>query len=530
MALAIGAFAQVKFFEKTNYRGAFAPGVPKWTDGWTNWDPQNTVYAATNKTVNADITTNTTWSTGDIILLQNKVYVTNGATLTIQPGVIIRGDKSTEGTLIIARGSKINAKGTSASPIVFTSNFAVGARGLGDWGGVVLCGAATVNAPGGTAVIEGGLDAVKANYGGTNDQDSTGIMSYVRIEFAGFPFQPDKEINGLTFGAVGSKTQIDHIQCSFTNDDSYEWFGGNVNCKYLVAYRGLDDDFDTDNGYRGFCQFLLGVRDPQIADQSASSTSEGFESDNDAAGSELTPNTAALFSNVTLIGPYRGSNTNSIDAKFRRAARIRRNSYISVFNSLLMDWPTGLHIDGAACEQNASSDSLRFKNNIIAGTATGKNLQVNAGTFNIYNWYAGKSNDTLATTAGILVNPYVWNTPDFRPATGSPALTGASFTDGFLAPNTATVGILNQNESAIAASVYPNPADASFHVSVQLNSNSDIIVSVLDLTGKTVIVSSLENANGLNTVAIPSETLNAGMYFVIVKTNEGISTLKIQIK
>ncbi len=525
-------FSQVKFFEKVGFKGAFAPAKPMWTDSWCNWDPQNTIYPSTNKTVGADITSNTTWTTGDIIFLQNKVYITNNATLTIQPGVIIRGDKSTEATLIVSRGSKIYAKGTAVNPIVFTSNFAVGARGLGDWGGVVLCGAARTNAPGGTAIIEGGLDAVKANYGGTNDNDSSGIVSFVRIEFAGFPFQPDKEINGLTFGAVGSLTQIDHIQCSFTNDDSFEWFGGTVNCKYLVAYRGLDDDFDTDNGYSGMLQFLLGVRDPQIADQSASSTSEGFESDNDAAGSDNQPYTSAKFSNVTLIGPYRGSTTNAIDAKFRRGARIRRNSYISVFNSLILDWPTGLHIDGVACELNTQSDSLKFKNNIIAGMNTGKSLQVNAGTFNILSWFAGKSNDTIALSTGILVSPYNFNNPDYRPGTSSPAATGSDFTDPFIAPYSYTpsgVG-LTATSDLLKVLIYPNPSKGNFNITVSLNSNSNINVSVIDLTGKTVIYSSNNFNAGMNTINVNNSELISGLYIVKIETAEGINTQKIEIR
>jgi hypothetical protein len=123
------------FFDQVNYKGALEPAPANaWTDNWTNWDPQNTVYGNTTVTVNSDITSNTTWTTGTIVLLQNKVYVTNGATLTIQPGVVIRGDKTTEGTLIISRGSKINALGTSANPIVFTSNFGTGSRAPGDFG------------------------------------------------------------------------------------------------------------------------------------------------------------------------------------------------------------------------------------------------------------------------------------------------------------------------------------------------------------------------------------------------------------
>ena len=145
--------------------------------------------------------------------------------------------------------------------------------------------------------IEGGP---RTKHGGSNDSDNSGIISYVRVEFAGYPFERDKEINGITFGSVGSGTQVDHLQVSYCNDDSYEWFGGTVNAKYLVAYKGWDDEFDTDNGFSGKVQFGLSVRDSRIAD---TSQSNGFESDNCADGAAVDPYTTATFSNITFIGP-----------------------------------------------------------------------------------------------------------------------------------------------------------------------------------------------------------------------------------
>lgn len=126
----------------------------------------------------------------------------------------------------------------------------------------------------------------RTKHGGDDDSDNSGIIRYVRVEFAGYPFMKDKEINGITFGSVGSGTTIDHLQVSYSNDDSYEWFGGSVNCKYLVAYNGWDDEFDTDNGFSGKIQYGLSIRDPRIAD---TSQSNGFESDNCADGSLVSP-------------------------------------------------------------------------------------------------------------------------------------------------------------------------------------------------------------------------------------------------
>ena len=216
-------------------------------------------------------------------ILKGWVYIADGAELTIEPGTVIKGDKQTKASLIVERGGKLIAQGTATEPIVFTSEEAAGSRKPGDWGGIIICGKALNNQQ--EQQIEGGP---RTKHGGNNDADNSGVLSYVRIEFAGYPFQKDKEINGLTLGSVGNGTKIDHVQVSYTNDDSFEWFGGSVNCKYLVAYHGWDDDFDTDNGFSGAVQYGLVVRDARIAD---TSQSNGFESDNNASGSDVSPYT-----------------------------------------------------------------------------------------------------------------------------------------------------------------------------------------------------------------------------------------------
>ena len=535
-----GSIYSQAFWTPTTYKGAFPvtdgqTGINSndWTAGWCNWDPQNANYPNTNITVSSDITTNTTWTSGSVVLLQNKVYVTNGATLTIEPGVIVRGDQATGGTLIISRGSKINAQGTATNPIVFTSNQAAGSRNLGDWGGVVILGNARNNQPGGVAVIEGGLDPVKAQFGGTDDLDNSGIFSFVRIEFGGIPFQVDKEINGLTMGSVGSATKIDHVQCSFINDDAFEWFGGTVNAKHLVAFRSLDDDFDTDFGYRGNVQFGLIVRDPNIADQSASSTSEGFESDNDATGTNATPYTAPVFSNITLIGPYRGNTGNAIDPKFRRALRLRRNTYTSVFNSIFTDFPTGLHIDGSASQANALTDSLRFENNLLAGMGTGKNLDASSPT-TIRNWFNTNNNDTLVSTSGLFVNPYDFTNGDYRLAVNSLAInTTPDFLDSFIGLtsncNTA-IGIDEiSNNISFNFNLYPNPAQNVTNIEVYMIENNQLDIEVLDLAGKIVYSKlNIESINN-NLIEINTDELINGMYFVKLSTGTKTITKKLVI-
>lgn len=429
------ASAQDAFWTPTTYQGAFpvTDGTPAtdWTNGWSNFDPENTAYPATTTTVSSDISSNTTWS--GVILLQNKVYVKNNATLTIQPGTIIRGDKLTQATLIITRGAKINALGTAASPIVFTSNEAIGTRNEGDWGGLILLGLAKNNQPGGVVNIEGIPPTTDTQHGGNFDNDNSGVLQYVRIEFAGIPLEPNKEINGITFGSVGSGTTVDHLQVSFSGDDSYEWFGGTVNCKYIIAYRGIDDDFDTDFGFRGKIQFGLSIRDKAMSD--AAGDSNSFESDNDAAGSAAQPKTKPIFSNMTLVGPKGdGTITLPVGEKFEKAFRLRRNTATSCFNSLVVGWEKGLSMEGTAVVANVNGDTLVFSNNSLTNFSNGVNVITSLGVSGAFyqSFWSADGNDSTETLGQInWVNIFtaLGVTPDARLNVGSVAATGASFTN-----------------------------------------------------------------------------------------------------
>jgi hypothetical protein len=390
--------------------------------------------------VSGDITENTTWYSTAKYMLSGFVYVKNNSILTIQPGTIIKGVVDSKAALIIERGSKIMAQGTAAAPIVFTSAKAAGSRGSGDWGGLVLCGKATTNKHdngAGVGVAEGGIGS---NYGGTDDADNSGVLQYVRIEFPGIPLTStaNSEINGLTLYAVGNGTTIDHVQVSYSGDDSYEWFGGTVNCKYLVALRGLDDEFDTDNGFRGNVQFIFGLRDPNVSDQSGSN---GFESDNDADGSALTPVTRPVFSNATIYGPLTVSETLPVNNLFKRAIHIRRSSQLSVYNSVFVGWPKGLMLDGTLGNTPTAADNndLQIEKCILAGMTA--DYEASAGTpatpytlAQIETYYTSVDRDNAINTLADIIGVSLISltSPTLLPVGGSPVLTGASFTNSRL--------------------------------------------------------------------------------------------------
>lgn len=289
-------------------------------------------------------------------ILRGNVYVTNGAKLTIPAGTVLYGEKATKGSLVITKGSMIDAQGTPANPVVFTSDQPAGTRNRGDWAGVVLLGDA-VNNRGTDRDIEG-ITSGTANavHGGSNDADNSGTLQYVRIEFAGIALSPDNELNSLTMGSVGEGTTIDHIMVSYANDDAYEWFGGAVNADHLIAYKTLDDDFDTDQGFTGEINYGVVVRDPDAADISGSNA---FEADNNKDNPTLSPISAPVFNYFTVVGPLAFRDTVSdIDANYDHLGHLRRGSNITINNSILVGFPIGINFDNPGASANITSSVI----------------------------------------------------------------------------------------------------------------------------------------------------------------------------
>lgn len=403
--------------------------------------------------VSGSITGTVNWTADKQYRLNGFVRVQDGGILNIAAGTVILGDFETKGTLIVQRGGKINAIGEANNPIIMTSEKQPGLRQPGDWGGLVICGRARNNVAGGEAELEGGYGAF---HGGTDDNDNSGVVKFVQINFAGIPINPNEEVNSLTMGSVGRGTVIENVFCAYGLDDAFEWFGGTVDCKNLVAYRGLDDDFDVDLGYSGNVQFGLGIRGASLADQSGSN---GFEVDNDGQGSNNQPYTSATFSNITIIGP-KATRETPISLQFQHAAQLRRNSRIKIHNSFLTGYPDGLYINGSGSAAAANANELRIRNTILSGVDNwGGNGYGSAGTvfteapangvqhpnnprgnalktdvpddINMTTWFntAGWNNQLMDKwqDAGINQSIFELGTPNVLPNSGSVLLSGADF-------------------------------------------------------------------------------------------------------
>ncbi len=480
---------------------------------------------AGNVSVVAPITTNTNWTNNNTYILYGDIIIKNGATLTIQAGTLIKGDKTTLSRIVVATGAKIVAQGTAEQPIVFTSNQPAGTRGRADWAGIALCGLAPVNFLDGTGnSIQGRLECgsdADYDFGGNNAEDSSGVLSYVRIEYAGYVCGTNSELNSLTLGGVGSRTKLDHIMVSYGQDDGYEFFGGTASASHIVSFGSRDDDFDTDNGYSGKVQYGLIIRVDTIADQG--DISNAFESDNDANGSYNDPYTKATFSNVTVIGPA-AATTSVFDSKYGWGARIRRSSGLNIFNSVFMGYPRGLRIEGGASQLKATMDTLEFKNNIIAGCtqqayeSTFDSLYlVNPLTYN--KVYGGNANDSVKLN-------YAYGNPDlynFVPQAGSPLLSGASFTNSKLSTfNTTTFrgAFGTDNWVACWGEFSPNnedyttgPINYAYTVNV---AQTGSLPNGVTLTADNVNGATYNWSNGGNTAAI---TVTAPGQYTVTVTN-----------
>ena len=314
------------------------------------------INVPSSTTLSGNINTTTTLTSDKVWTLKGYVYVTNGAKLIIQPGTTIISDIAEKGALCIERGAQIIAEGTVTKPIVFTSGKPSGERTPGDWGGIVILGRAKTNRSS-EPTIEGGIGRP---YGGTNDQDNSGVLKYVRIEYAGIAALPNSEINGLTLGGVGSGTTIEYVQTIYANDDAFEFFGGTVSPKNLYAFATADDDYDFDFGYTGTVTNSVSKRDPQFVDNG--DAGNGVECDNDGTGSSAQPFTHPKLIGMILVGPF---NVNAL-TNHNLGLRWRRATQFTITNSKILGYMKG----GFSIESNETAQAYKdgiskFENNEI---------------------------------------------------------------------------------------------------------------------------------------------------------------------
>lgn len=437
--LALGACSEAK-----------APTEPGPTPGTMGRTAILSGSIAANRTLTADTT----------YVIRGFVYVNSGATLTINAGTKLVGDTTALGSaLFVLRGARIVAIGTEALPIVFTSQRAPGKRAPGDWGGLIIVGNARSNRSGNIIVEGSDGSVVGANpagvvyTGGTNDADNSGTLRYVRVEFAGYATLTDAELNSFTLAAVGSGTTLEYLQALAGLDDSFEWFGGTVDGRYLVSYEAGDDHFDTSEGYRGRNQFLIAFQSTLLTSRpgagAVSSDPQGFEVDGCNGGGCVAPSggsaqsagrdaglwTENVFANFTLVGL---GELVTVPANGGIGMVLRRGSGGTYINGAMSRWARGgISIRDSATNNRLQIDSLMIRNIYIAETgslggnvfdpigtnfgqasaleARSSNVAVGAASISAASLFTALPLTTPATTAGAF---------DWTPSLSSPLASG----------------------------------------------------------------------------------------------------------
>ena len=416
-----------------------------------------TITPSGNAILSGSIASNRTLSKDTVYTLRGFVYVNSGATLTIPAGTKIVGDSTALGSaLFVLRGARIVANGTESAPIVFTSQRAVGTRSPGDWGGLVLVGNARSSRTG-NVIVEGsngsvvGADPNGIVYtGGTNDADNSGTLRYVRVEFAGYATLADAELNSFTFAAVGSGTTLEYLQSLSGLDDSFEWFGGTVNGKYLVSYESGDDHFDGSEGYRGLNQFLIAFQStyltPRAGSGSLATDPQGFEIDGcgsstgcaapgganaQSAGRDDGLWNMNVFANFTVIGTPAGV---TAPASGGVGMVLRRGTGGHYLNGVVARWPQrAISMRDSTTNTRFQADSLIVRNLYLAEntasfdavgsnfgqesafTAKNSDITVAAGTVTTSSLFTAFPTVSGSTTAAQF---------DWSPSANSPIATG----------------------------------------------------------------------------------------------------------
>jgi hypothetical protein len=375
--------------------------------------PQDEGPPEGDEALSGNISSDRTLDASKIYVIQGIVSVEDGATLTIPAGTELRGSNSiVPSALLVRKGGRLVSNGTASEPVIFTSGKAVGSRARGDWGGVVLNGRSICSflSLGADACVSEGASGEYGEDPPVLDDDS-GVLTYTRIEYAGYEASFGNELNALTLNAVGSGTTIHHVQVHYGLDDGVELFGGSVDLKYILSTGNSDDSFDYSTGWAGNGQFWIAQQDPNDADT-------GFEVDGNEENYDATPYTDPQIYNVTLVGkgPSAGTAGESTTGMV-----LRRGTDGDIYNAIVMGFGTaGIDFDNAETIGRVSLQNTIFFENAVDVSADDDGIDDAA--------YLASFADNLLSTDPNLTDPYNRTSPDFRPTAGGNAMTATRAT------------------------------------------------------------------------------------------------------
>lgn len=392
---------------------------------------------STVDTLSGSITSDLNLDASKGYVVNGQVFVKNNASLTIPAGTTLsfakNDDAANKSSLIITQGSKLNVNGTADKPVVFTSGAAT--KAPGDWGAVVILGKAATNT--GTGYAEGLPPSNDTKYGGTANDDNSGTITYLRVEYAGGinadaedEWKVDK-VSGLVFASVGSGTSVNHVMVTHSRDDGYQFVGGTVNATHLIGFNNGDDDYDFDLGYTGKLQYLISYRTQLTSDHAL--RANGFESYNDEVPTLNAPLTRPVVSNMTVVGP---SGMEAQRTHLNQGVYIRKGTRFVIQNSIVAEYPMGaLMVCNKTRPVLINNTGSLFKYNIVHSDSATRTFSWDKdyavfGDADLKTFALNRTNNnTMVENSAdlMLTSLYSDGGPNLTPATGSPALSGANF-------------------------------------------------------------------------------------------------------
>lgn len=368
-------------------------GSTNWLNDWTEFKPGKLEYRETNQILFGNITTNTTLYKKNTYLLQGNVYIKNNAVLTIEPGTIIKGDFDTKGALVITKGATIIADGKETDPIIFTSSKSQ--KKAGDWGGVIVLGDAPINKFGGSGSLKQNLDVAQTIYGGTNVQSNSGIMRFVRIEYAGCKVKGADEFNALTLAGVGNKTILKNIMCSFSGDDSFEILGGDLSLSKLVSLKSNDDDFVFNQGTQCRIENSIAIRSSYVSSTSRSRCIEvmSYEKKEEADFSKKFTNVTAT--NLTLVNASPNLSADIANGLVKEAVFIANNALFSLKKTIISGFNPAVIFDKDIALNDINLRKIKLEE-LYFNNCTGNIFsEENANNEDLEDWYGNLSFSNL---------------------------------------------------------------------------------------------------------------------------------------
>lgn len=393
-------------------------GFNNWLNSWTEFQPSNVSYREPNQILSGNISEDTKLLKKNTYLLLGSVFVTDSTTLTIEPGTVILGDFKTNGSLIISNGSKIVAEGSETDPIIFTSNRSV--KKQGDWGGIFLLGDASINQFGNVAAIEYGLkptDYKNIAYGGGNQESNSGILRYVRIEFAGKRTVDYGYYNALTLAGVGNQTVIENVMVSNSNGNAFSIIGGDLKLTKLVSYKSSGTDYVFNNGTQCKISNSLAIRDPFVSGANRPKCLHVASYDDETKVNFSKPGTSVEGDNLSLINISNDLDSHVKMGLVKEGIYIEPNASLSLNQSVISGFNPAVILDSKIKINGENLANIQFRkmyfnncngNIFTKGNPNNDDLEDWYGNSSFFNVYSKGDDDETFIDAK---NPRL---PDFR--------------------------------------------------------------------------------------------------------------------